>query len=233
MSPTINLALGLGFCRCAAMRTKSRRLVPRSYTSAPPHLDMFLHPQHLPCCMGAAHLACLRLHLQDHGLSVAETCWGVQRECYPTTSLDKAGLCSEGRTHKTLPALKNINKAAGRLLLHSSQTGWHPNRHFIPRQLQPGLTTPMLSRLEGSCEGETSVALRGISSCTTQTTHTAARRHQPLMHTTLDTKHTHHSPTHTPRDKTLVHCTNRIAVCCTLQGYKPHQWHTVETGPVC
>lgn len=109
-----------------------------------------------------------------------------------------------------------------------------PTGRFIPRQLQPAMTTPVLggregdaisrSRLEGSWAGGTSVAPSGASSCTA-----ADVSHQPLLHAahahhTRDTKHT---PPHVKQHPLVTKCTqaqslctapmeNRIGACWTL-----------------
>lgn len=54
--------------------------------------------------------------------------------------------------HKTLPALKNASGAAGRLLLHSSQTGWHPNGVLHPQTAAASHDNTHAGQEGGGCD---------------------------------------------------------------------------------
>lgn len=123
-------------------------------------------------------------------------------------------------THKTLSALKNASGAAGRLLLHSSQTGWHPNRVLHPKTAAAGPDNTRAGQEGGGCNGSEQAGgqLWGNLSGTQGCFFRCHRNHSPCR---CETPTTHACPVHTPhlRHKTCMHTYTQT-----------HLNHTTPTG---
>lgn len=158
-----NLALDLGVCRCASLRRKSRWLGSRSYSwtcsctlsISPAAVEVFAWGQSaMPappptglCLMGGS---CSHRNLP---LGARGSVMPLLTELQPTQS---QGFAVRGRgTQKKNPW--KTSRTAGRILLHSSQTGWHPNNALHPLTAAAGHDNTHAgqgwSRLEGSSGG--------------------------------------------------------------------------------
>lgn len=186
-------------------------------------------------CLHESSVPCLHLHLQGCArwvtLALTQTSSCVQGQCQATPDRAAAhtepGLCCEGDTENP----SSLGKSASRILLHSSQTGWHPNRALHPQTAAAGHESTHAgqcwSRLGGSYGGN-AVARRAAvlalhkaphAVCVGQTPH-ACPKCTPYW------RHKTHSPTllkHTAAS--AAHMGNQVCVLQTQWGTS-HSSHT-------